>query len=534
MKKRKIADAEAKSREIQKKENEKSTAKFVRNTCAAGVIIVGISCLVCTVCSLFAVLKPNAGEGSELMPLVAIVLSVWVGLNIYNIIGSKEIQLIHEQTEMIRKETDEADKVIKKISEGLAEAEKRVRENNERQKRNVLTALLSTISDNMEFYSCTSQLLKSFLNAAILDNTPREVIDLVYRIENTFSTAATLNRKESYNERIQLAEQGLKYCHECEIEWEKIPYGQLGRKFLKSYLSLRKGDFHYYRGYRIPTNEGKSALNSAVKEYEGVTNGIYELYAEGTLALMTRIENDNIADMSLIVSDEMVDGLLMQAYLCNIIGECNNVLSQYGMATDQNKRDASAYFDKVYQIYCFLTKAKSVSIPSVFAKYLRNYGTALEKIAPNERNGKEPDAMYLQALTVQRTDMPSYRTYASYRIKMLMNSVSSGSMINVADKKEILKVIDFLDIFITFNPTLPATQYLKGVAYLMLSIIDNSDEEAKRACRQLHITQSLDKKFKFDSYHSFVNTLRERYPEASTLLDLAMFREKAEVLSTKR
>lgn len=255
------------------------------------------------------------------------------------------------------------------------------------------------------------------------------------------------------------------------------------------------------------------------------------------MALITRIENDKIADM--IVSDEMVDGLLMQAYLCNIMGECNNVLSQYGMATDQNKRDALAYFDKVYQIYCFLTKAKSVkeepiTIPSFFAKYLRNYGTALEKIDPNKRNGKEPDAMYLQALTVQRTDMPSYRTYASYRIKMLMNSVSSGSMINVADKKEILKVIDFLDIFITFNPTLPATQYLKGVAYLMLSIIDNSDAEAKRACRQLHITQSLDKKFKFDSYHSFVNTLRERYPEASTLLDLAMFREKAEVLSTKR
>lgn len=509
----------------------KSTAIFVRNICIAGISIVGISCLLCSICSLVAVLKPNSGNGSELIPMVAIVLSIWVGLNIYNIIGNKEIQLMHEQTEKIKSETDKATQAIHVISNNLAEAENNLLENDFRQKRNVLTALLSVLSDSMEFYSFTSHLLSSFQSPVLFENTSRAVMDLIYRIENTFSAAAKLNRSNSYDERICLAEKGLQYCKECEQELKKVSANDACHRFLQAYINLRKGDFYFYNGYRIETPDGKNQLELAVKSYNTVFDGIYTFYAMNTPDIIEMIINENIPYSDTTLSTildrnnrkEVIDGLLMQAYLYNIIGECRNVLSQYkdpNMSSAQDKIDAVNYFSNVYKLYTLLSQFQfsdhsSIKIPTLFAKYLRNYGTALEKIPASVHSTVTPDFIYELALKINNSDMLSYRNYSSYKLNMFMCTPLS---IN-SNKDELLKIIDFLDIYITSNPTLATTQYLKGVAYLFLALIDNfSQQNIEYAYRQFRIVKLLNEKFNFDTLNNLINLLKSQYPHCADLL----------------
>lgn len=111
-------------------DKEVSVEQGVRRTCKAGLIILLLSCIICVGCSIMLVgynlffasgtttattvattaatdslsaepVKIAATE-QTLIPLLGIVISIWVALNIYNVISNKEIQLALRMSEKVK------------------------------------------------------------------------------------------------------------------------------------------------------------------------------------------------------------------------------------------------------------------------------------------------------------------------------------------------------------------------------------------------------------------------------------------------
>jgi len=99
-------------------DKEVSAARGVRRTCKAGLIILLLSCIICVGCSIMLVwynlffasatdsssVEPIKIAATEqtLIPLLGIVISIWVALNIYNVISNKEIQLALRMSEKVK------------------------------------------------------------------------------------------------------------------------------------------------------------------------------------------------------------------------------------------------------------------------------------------------------------------------------------------------------------------------------------------------------------------------------------------------
>lgn len=485
-----------------------ASATSVRNWCILGFLLVALSCVGCVTCSFIAAVKSEQADPAVTVSILGIAVSIWVALNIYNIISNKEIQQVHTQAETIKKRTKQISKDVARaqakmndLSSDITKVQAEIEHSIQMKIQNDLATIINTISQNTAYYSFTGHLITSFQKLSAseeLKKLPYDIWGLIIRIENSFSAAAALNRANVHEERARLAQIGLNYCNALRNALDS----EGCHEFINAYCNLRTGDFLFYQGYRIQTTLGLQALDRAIVFYTDAFNGMFTLCA-------TETQSDNLANPRSYIQiendhPETTNALLMRAYLSNIIGECYNVRSQYNKihidANDLNtyKENAVRYFAQVYSIKNDLEK--NGYIPPLFAKYLRNYGTALEKL-PSQPNTLSPGELYKEALQIDSKDMLSYYTYSIYHLRDLQVDIAKQKdpKLYIRNKSEfLLLLVDYLNIYITSNPTLYTAHFLKTLAYLMLAFGNDEQLHLDIACEEYRLVKVLNPDFKLN------------------------------------
>lgn len=515
-------------------DKEVSVEQGVRRTCKAGLIILLLSCIICVGCSIMLVfynlffasattVETTAATDSSsvepvkiaateqtLIPLLGIVISIWVALNIYNVISNKEIQLALRISEKVKRSLDETEQKVSYILNAKFGSTR-------------CAEILSAISENSKFYSFASFLLYSFENDNISKNFNVDILNLIVKIEHTFISASQLNRSGLYSERTELSAMGLEYCKQCREELNRVAKEVKGHSFLSGYLSLREGDFCFYQGYRIQTNEGKDFLDRAVRFYLEASPKIYEFLDDGEKAIL---QTNNLSSTDQL-STTMQAAFLMKAYLLNVMGECYNVQMQYDKAPLKpgermicaNK--AIEYFRQVYDIYASYTQVGK-KIDAVFAKYLRNFGTALERPEADIPPGFQPAEMYLNALKIDPKDMLSYRNYCSLRLKELSKALldsSNPTEFFVTNSQDITRIKGFAEVYMVADPSNAIGHYFKMLVHLILAFGENAEENARIAAAQFETVMVLNSGFKLNQDTKAIrDELKRNNPQLNNIL----------------
>lgn len=118
-------------------------------------------------------------------------------------------------------------------------------------------------------------------------------------------------------------------------------------------------------------------------------------------------------------------------YLCNIIGECNNLLSS--IAADSRPEDSarslkasSEYFSQLEELIEEMKQLPSATIPSYFAVYYRNAGTVFEK----SRDSKKALSYYQKALSTDPNDYLSHRNIAMLALNQAQGQIDTGTVMD--------------------------------------------------------------------------------------------------------
>lgn len=507
-------------------DKEVSVEQGVRRTCKASLIILLLSCIICVGCSIMLVwynlffasetdsssVEPVKIAATEqtLIPLLGIVISIWVALNIYNVISNKEIQLALRVSEKVKRSLDETEQKVSYILNAKFGSTR-------------CAEILSAISENSKFYSFASFLLYSFENDNISKNFNVDILNLIVKIEHTFISASQLNRSGLYSERTELSAMGLDYCKQCREELNRIAKEVKGHSFLSGYLSLREGDFCFYQGYRIQTNEGKDFLDRAVRFYLEASLKIYEFLDDGEKAILHTNELSSKDQLS----TAMQAAFLMKAYLLNVMGECYNVQMQYKEAPLKpgermiyaNK--AIIYFRQVYDIYASYIQVDN-EIDTVFAKYLRNFGTALERPEAVPAPGFQAAELYLNALKIDPSDVLSYRTYCSLRLKELSKALlesSNPTEFFVTNSQDITRIKGFAEVYMVADPSNAIGHYFKMLVHLILAFGENAEENVKIAAAQFETVMVLSPRFQLNQDTKAIrDELKKSNPQLGQIL----------------
>lgn len=537
-------------------DREVSVEQGVRRTCKAGLIILLLSCIICVGCSIMLVgynlffasgtttattVETTATTDSSsaepvkiaateqtLIPLLGIVISIWVALNIYNAISNKEIQLALRMSEKVKKSLDETeakiDTVLANVKSSMEKTEEKVSYIlNTKFGSTRCAEVLSAISENTQFYSFTKFLLYSFEDENISKNFNVDILNLIVKIEHTFISASQLNRSGLYRESAELSSMGLDYCKQCREELNRIAKEVKGHSFLSGYLSLREGDFCFYQGYRIQSDKGKAFLDRAVSPYREASLKIYEFLDDGEKAILHTNELSSKDQLS----TAMQAAFLMKAYLLNVMGECYNVQMQYKEAPlkpDERMicaNKAIKYFRQVYDIYASYTQVGK-KIDAVFAKYLRNFGTALERPEADIPPGFQPAEMYLNALKIDPKDMLSYRNYCSLRLKELSKALlgaASPTEFFVTNSQDITRIKGFAEVYMVADPSNAIGHYFKMLVHLILAFGENAEENARIAAAQFETVMVLNSGFKLNQDTKAIrDELKRNNPQLGNIL----------------
>lgn len=537
-------------------DREVSVEQGVRRTCKAGLIILLLSCIICVGCSIMLVgynlffasgtttattVETTATTDSSsaepvkiaateqtLIPLLGIVISIWVALNIYNAISNKEIQLALRMSEKVKKSLDETeakiDTVLANVKSSMEKTEEKVSYIlNTKFGSTRCAEVLSAISENTQFYSFTKFLLYSFEDENISKNFNVDILNLIVKIEHTFISASQLNRSGLYRESAELSSMGLDYCKQCREELNRIAKEVKGHSFLSGYLSLREGDFCFYQGYRIQSDKGKAFLDRAVSPYREASLKIYEFLDDGKKAILHTNELSSKDQLS----TAMQAAFLMKAYLLNVMGECYNVQMQYKEAPlkpDERMicaNKAIKYFRQVYDIYASYTQVGK-KIDAVFAKYLRNFGTALERPEADIPPGFQPAEMYLNALKIDSKDMLSYRNYCSLRLKELSKALldsSNPTEFFVTNSQDITRIKGFVEVYIASDPSNAIGHYFKMLVQLILAFGTNAEENARIAAAKFEMVKVLNPGFELNQDTKAIrDELKRNNPQLGNIL----------------
>ena len=121
-----------------------------------------------------------AATEQTLIPLLGIVISIWVALNIYNVISNKEIQLALRISEKVKRSLDETEQQVSYILNAKFGSTR-------------CAEILSAISENTQFYSFTKFLLYSFENENVSKNFNVDIVNMIVKLEQTLISASQLN-----------------------------------------------------------------------------------------------------------------------------------------------------------------------------------------------------------------------------------------------------------------------------------------------------------------------------------------------------
>ncbi|MCL2078534.1 MAG: hypothetical protein FWH17_01680 [Oscillospiraceae bacterium] len=354
------------------------------------------------VASRFMELSQDTSQAAEavelLLTIVGIAVSVWLGLNIYNVISREELKDIEERTKSYEEKTKELENQTKEVNKAI---------------------VIENLSRTAAYYP-PSQHIADRIKGISKGFVENKVLAIMSEVEMLFTAVSSFHRKSDTSNQLLYSIHGIEKCEKMKESFPELP--QEASDTIKGYCHLRLGEFYFYQGYRRDVKISKDAIE--------------ELDTSFRLLFPMKSKKD--------VLEDYIDAVLTNneysspekkciAYFCNIIGELYNVFGQKPLRDEIEESDrkryreyAAVFCKKAYKLICGIVESKSDSapIPEFFATYVRNYGTTLERFKDDtiKEDGTivRPEDMYLKAIAIKPTDYLAYQTYAAITLKRIL------------------------------------------------------------------------------------------------------------------
>ena len=337
-----------------------------------------LSIVIALICSLFiGVPDGTKSVNSELIiSIISIAVTVWIGLNIYNVISKEDIDIFMNK---IDKKINRSMLQLREIDDKLQETDIKLS----------MTQFIFLLKETRSRYIISYYFAMCFSNSKEkIDN-----IDNLVKIEYLFIKTIQFYENNNYNLALEYCQKALSYF----LEYEIINKPRKDYKLLDAYKCCRLSDLYFYK------NISSLRMNASVSIDE-LTRSI-ELYCT-----LKKYIDDHQDDYDIdFISNELY------GYIHNTIA-----YTYQEMAFLSNEKEFIENAEKEY--YEVFKNYKENG------RYYRNFGTFLE------RTNKKEEALenYKKAIDLNKSDYKAYNNYYALKLKMIESDI-----LNIMDRKNI-------------------------------------------------------------------------------------------------
>ena len=377
------------------------------------MILMFLSILIGLLWSLFfSPIKTDPNE-QIIISVIAIAVTVWIGLNIYSIVSKDDIDrlqkdlitTIEDKNEVLTSTIERKNRKLEKdlistikISNNRLQTELREISNNQLQKG------LREIKDNirimdiklsiMQFISLLNETktmyIISYYFALNLSGANHKIhkVDYLVEIEYYFIKTTQFYENGNYEKSNELAQKVIDMINTYENETKDLNKNQL----ISAYNKCRLSDMYFYKNISAQRCHKKHDINelqTSIDLYKELKEYIEEQYI---------IDKKNNAKY---IKNEVF------AYIHNTIAYTYQEMYNIDRAKDYNDKAKEQY-----QFVFYYYKERG--------RYYRNYGTFLE------RNGHREEAMknYQMAIELDKSDYKAYNNLYSLKLKLIENKIN--------------------------------------------------------------------------------------------------------------
>lgn len=373
-----------------------------------------------------------------IIAIFAIIVTIWIGLNIYNVISKDELQNLSDKASDISKKAKNATNKINSLYDAYADS-------------NYIN-FQATFQKAQKEYAATNYVIEHF-NELISKSNP-ELVLILHNIEIFYHSAMESYYGENKSDSIMLAEMAYEKCKELtNIE------ASMKNKVLMGYLHMRIANLQYFISQTVDIEN----LNQCVKHCKDAITFWFP-------------KVDNISNYN---KQELYS--LMDIY--NLIAiSIHHIIINSKSGKDNKKlyKEMRDYYNKLEEL---LTEENLVSIyPSRYSMYMRNIGTSLDFVF-NEfiedknilTSGKCLD-YYKKALSANPKESKNYRNIISFNLKQFKNGYLDYRSKDVR-LQYLKKMIEYATIYINLLPYSVEPYSFLGATYALKYILTNERED---------------------------------------------------------
>lgn len=273
-----------------------------------------------------AAAQEGAGQSQTLvLSLIGVAISVWIGLNLYNVLSKEELKELLDQAEKASRITEEA-----------------------------YTKVLTS-----KFWLASSERAEPLLAVRLeeMDPLPEEILEQIIAIEDTLYIVY-----EAYRDGMPTpySQKGSARCKALAARCETEELTKEQAHFLKGYLALRRGDFLYY---------GSEQRNLDLAAEDELADQILEEYHEALFELF-RIREIETCRQPGCYGLEEKQALAVLA---------NSICSTYLLKKRQPEKEKEKWYQPAISAGKVAEEFSEEVSQRARATYIRNLGAAYER-----------------------------------------------------------------------------------------------------------------------------------------------------------
>lgn len=388
------------------------------------------------------------------LAIIAVAVSVWIGLNIYNVIAKDDLVTLESQIED-----------LKTVEVRLKTTQ---RNQNAAVRSLLLSSLMKTQTDEMSvlFIDRISELRLEDLDSALLSE--------MLLIEESFASIVDGYNKRNRPVIEKFYAAGKNYCQQFReaLDRNSESLEEMGTLyFYKSYLFFRRADFNFYYSIR-PSNPPARSQADAMRKY-------CELLSES-------IEGYN--RVSCLLSESLPGGMpqRIKSYMDNSIGY--SYYQKYGYLKAPNDIEAAKEYCRMA---CYPDGEEAFAQPGYdrsFARsvYYRNYAHCLNSMMTGIAGVQAALPHFRRSLELDYRDSKAHFNLASFTLKAIVESEGLGGnrvrllnriYISPSYQGDIDSAIKNLRWAITFNKEFTDPYFLIAHAYTLKMLMVHNPVE---------------------------------------------------------
>ena len=355
--------------------------KFIKVLLWLLVIAIGfmfLSIVIALICSLFLGVpdETKAVNDELIISIISIAVTVWIGLNIYNVISKEDIDIF----------MNKIDKKINKSMLQLREIDDKLQETDTK---------LSKIQFIFLLNKTRSRYIISYYFAICFSNSNEKMsnINILVKIEYLFTKTIQFYENNEYDLALQYCQKAIdELSRDKNINKEIINKKEEDYELLDAYTGCRLSDLYFYK------NISSSRINVPVSINE-LTDSI-KLYRS-----LEKYIDEHLADYQAnYISNEL------HGYIHNSIAYTYQEMAFLSDEKEDKKRYKEAAEKEYKEV--FLNYREN-------GRYYRNYGTFLERTNKKEEALKK----YKKAMELNKFDYKAYNNYYALKLKIIESKI---------------------------------------------------------------------------------------------------------------